>query len=178
MKAVHVAPPLVEPYTTWILVAESLMPAKVTYTVLPLGIVGVDGDAGDVEAVGVQCGRRWRRRFRVRSCHTGTALEDGIEGWRSKRGRAEVRTVAGRAIHAEIDNLAAGGRGHGSHGADERVAIAGDGGGSPEGRTGLMALAEVQPERGAGPRHTRQVATSNCVSSTGSTRKVAGRGMA
>ena len=44
---------------------------------------------------------------------------------------------------------------------------------APE-RMGLMALAEVQPEPDAGPRHTRQVATSSCVASTGSTRKAAG----
>src|SRR5208337_414869 len=48
---------------------------------------------------------------------------------------------------------------------------------APPERMGLMALAEVQPGP-AGPCHRRQVATSNWVSSIGSTRNGAGRGMA
>jgi len=44
----------------------------------------------------------------------------------------QKRTVGGRAVHAEIDDFAAGSQWHGGDGADECIAIAGDG----EGPTG------------------------------------------
>ena len=49
---------------------------------------------------------------------------------------------------------------------------------APVSRIGLIAFVPLHPTPLAGPRHTRQVPISNCVVSTGSTRKGAGEGIA
>ena len=89
-------------------------------------VVGVDGDAGDVEAVVVECVRAVDDGIQSEIVPGGRGAGGGIvDGAQHVAG--QKRTAGGGAVHAEIDDFAAGGQRHGGHGADERVAIAGDG---------------------------------------------------